>query len=159
MVEKEVLDCMNDIIKKVVKKEERRLYDKERYQKNKEKILQQQKEWYEKNKEKIKEDKKQYYQTDQGIKSHRIGNWKQSGLICDNYDELYNHYLKTAYCDACKVELTYDKKTTATTKCMDHCHETGLFRNILCHRCNSKRRQDNILPNTTNPCFFVGLDD
>ena len=55
-------------------------------------------------------------------------------------DGLYEHYLKTTHCDECEVELTYDKVRTTTTKCMDHCHETGQFRNILCHSCNSKRR-------------------
>ena len=148
MVEKEVLDCMNDILKKVVKKEEKRLYDKEYRKKNKEKIKQynkeHHKEHYEKNKEKILQQKKEYNQTEQGIKSRRINDWKRYGLICDNYDALYEHYLKTAYCDACKVQLTTDKENTATTKCMDHCHETGLFRNILCVSCNSKRKQDNL---------------
>ena len=152
MGEIEVIDCMNDIINQVVKKEERRLYQKEwreknkekkslsqkEYrEKNKEKLLEQQKEWREKNKNKISE----YKQTEKGIKSRRISHWKASGLICDNYDQLYNHYLKTAYCDACKVKLTYDKRNTSTTKMIDHCHETGLFRNILCHSCNVKRGQ------------------
>jgi len=175
MVEKEVLDCMNDILDIVVKKEESRLYQKEWYEKNKEKRIkqmkehyeenkekykEQQKEHYEKNKEKIKERHKEHYeknkeyfkqyskeynQTEKGIKSNRISKWKCRGLICDNYDALYEHYLKTAYCDACKVELTYDKRTTATTKCMDHCHETGLFRNILCNLCNIKRGQNKSL--------------
>ena len=102
---------------------------------------------------------KEYNQSDKGIKLFRISNWKKSGLICDNFEALYEHYLKTAYCDACKVELTYDKITTPTRKCLDHCHETGLFRNILCHSCNVKRGQDNLLPNTTNPSHFVGFDD
>lgn len=121
-------------------KEKKRLYDKEHLQKNKE--------YY-----------KEYYQSDRGIKATRTSHWRCSGLICDDFDALYEHYLKTAYCDACKVELTYDKKTTYTTKCMDHCHETGLFRNILCNLCNIKRGQDNLLPKTNNPSHFVGFDN
>ena len=151
MVEIEVIDCMNDIINQVVKKEEKRLYDIQYREKNKEKMKEKQrlayKKWYEKNREKIleqkKEYKKKYDQTEQGIKTRRISNWKYKGVVCDNYEQLYNHYLKTAFCDACKVKLTYDKNNTSTTKCLDHCHQTGLFRNILCNSCNIKRRESN----------------
>jgi len=135
-IETEVLDCMNDIIKKVVKKEYNRLYR----VKNKEKENERQRLNYIKNKEKIKERVRLYRLTDNGIKNRRINDWKRRGLICEDVDELYNTYCRTAYCDNCKVELTYDKITTSTTKCMDHDHSTGLFRNILCNLCNTKRR-------------------
>ena len=147
MVEQEVLDCMNDIINTVVKKENKRLYDKEYRKKNKEKnrekVKQIRKKYYENNREKIIEQQKEYYETENGFKNSKINLWKRRGVVCDNFDALYDHYTSTAYCDACRVELTIDKKTTSTRKCLDHCHETGLFRNILCHSCNNKRRQNN----------------
>ena len=154
MVEQEVLDCMNDIINTVVKKENNRIASKKYYEKNKDK----KKEYYEnnidkkkeydkiyygKNREKKVEQFKKYSKTINGIKSRRISQWKHQGVVCDNFDALYNHYTSTAYCDYCRVELTIDKKTTSTTKCVDHCHETGLFRNILCLSCNIKRGQNN----------------
>ena len=112
--------------------------------KDPEKKKQRAREYYQENKEKIydktKQYQKEYRQTPEGIKSNRISNWKITGLICDDIDGLYEHYLKTTHCDECGVELTYDKISTSTTKCMDHCHETGEFRNILCHSCNIKRR-------------------
>jgi hypothetical protein len=158
MVEIEVIDCMNDIINQVVKKEQHRIAAKKWRENNRDKVKQSKKKYNENNKEKISEYQKQYQteyreknreklleynQTEKGIKRRRISHWKASGLICDNYQQLYNHYLKTAYCDACKVKLTYDKQNTSTTKMIDHCHESGLFRNILCLSCNNKRKQSN----------------
>ena len=66
-------------------------------------------------------------------KSNTICNWKRSGLIYHNFDELYETYIKTMKCDHCKKEFPNTKD-----RCMDHCHETGLFRKIVCQRCNAK---------------------
>ena len=65
-------------------------------------------------------------------KSHMIYNWKKSGLICDDYNALYETYIETAQCQHCKTEFT-----EKNWRCMDHDHETGLFRKIVCHRCNT----------------------
>ena len=97
------------------------------------------KEYYQKNKDKLKQHQKEYDQTPQGIKSKRIGNWKQRGLVCEDWDVLYQHYIDTTNCENCDILLTYDKIMTSTTKCLDHCHVTGKFRNILCHTCNNRR--------------------
>ena len=141
-IEPEVLDCMEDLINKVVKKESNRQY----YLNNKEKIKEQKKEYsrqyYLKNKEKKKEYKRQYRQTEQGMKVNRITNWKKRGVITPDWDALYEYYLQTTLCDECNVVLTYDKQKTPTTKCLDHDHlitDGPNFRNILCNRCNFKR--------------------
>ena len=65
-------------------------------------------------------------------KSQTIYDWKKYGLIYDNYDELYEVYIKTKECQHCNKEFT--KKNW---RCMDHDHTTGLFRKIVCHRCNA----------------------
>ena len=90
---------------------------------------------------------KEYRNSDRWIKSSRISNWKTGGLIEGEwngipytYDDIYELYLSTDNCDFCHRELTYDKKTSSTTKQMDHDHETGLFRNIICNRCNSQMK-------------------
>ena len=176
-IDLEVINCVNDIIAVIEKKEKKRLYHKEynkkyreenaekerlrnkKYreknkekmklykkeyrEKNKEKIKLNDKEYREKNKEKIKLYQKEYNKTPVGLKTHRISLWKKRGVIVEDWDGLYYRYLSTAWCDACKVKLTYDKYNTPTTKMLDHCHITGQFRNILCHCCNSKRRQNN----------------
>tara|TARA_R100000805_G_C3537929_1_gene54104 strand:+ start:202 stop:621 length:420 start_codon:yes stop_codon:yes gene_type:complete len=139
MVEKEVLDCMEVLIKKVMKNEYNRKYR----LKNKEIYKQKRKIYLLNNKEKVNKKRKEYLQSESGLKSTRISNWKRHGIITDDYEALYDHYTKTSYCDFCRVELTYDKKTTATTKCVDHDHtitDAPNFRNILCNLCNLKRK-------------------
>lgn len=98
------------------------------------------KEYREKNKDAISERRKEYRQTEAGKKSKRISNWKKSGVISDDYESLYNFYINSKNCEECKVELTVDKRTTKTTRCLDHNHDTGEFRNVLCQSCNIKRK-------------------
>ena len=77
---------------------------------------------------------KEYRKTDAYKKSYRITNWKKSGVKCDDFNELYDKYNSTWNCEECNVELkegNYKNK-----KCLDHDHETGVFRNIICNRCN-----------------------
>ncbi len=81
----------------------------------------------------------EYRKTDKEIKRTRKYDWKKSGLIDshnDNYETIYQRYIDTTNCDLCNVQLTKKKITTSTTKCMEHNHQTGLFRNIVCHNCN-----------------------
>jgi len=94
--------------------------------------------YYEKNKERIKQKDKEYSQTDKGKKSHRISTWKRYGLICEDYDKIYEIYVNTNECDNCGIELI-EGMYCSNKKCIDHSHKTGLFRNILCHKCNTIR--------------------
>ena len=57
MVEQEVVDCMNDMIMTLEKREKKRQY----YLNNRNKVLKQQKEYQEKTKDKISQRQKQYY--------------------------------------------------------------------------------------------------
>jgi hypothetical protein len=129
--------------------EEQKARKREYYEKNKDKILEERKEYYEKNKEKIKEYKinnkdkikeqnKEYFQTEQGIKSSRITKWKTRGVESEDYDALYEYYINCKYCENCEVELV-EGSFGANKKVLDHCHKTGMFRNILCCGCNNRR--------------------
>jgi len=129
-------------------------YNKKYYEKNKKKLIEQQKKYYEENKDKIREYKSEYWnknkdklseynkvyqQTEKGKKSMMIKTWKQYGLICEDYESLYAHYLNAENCEECNVIFGKWGDGTATFKCMDHSHSTGLFRNVLCSRCNLAR--------------------
>ncbi len=106
------------------------------YQKNREKTLEYNRKYREDNLEKLNEARRLYRKTDNGYKSRTIGRWKCNGLV-DDYDKVYERFEYTLFCDLCRCDLDY---CTKSRKCMDHDHETGLFRNILCHVCNIKRR-------------------
>jgi len=116
------------------------------YQDNKEKRKAYTAQYYQDNKEMIKETYKErsydymnkYYHTESGKKSNRIGNWKHYGIICDDYNALYERYLNTNNCEECGIEIGHGKGMTC--RCVDHDHKTGEVRNILCKGCNIRRR-------------------
>ena len=126
------------------KRESSHKYYHENKEKNKEKNKERKREanikYYNKNKEKLAQRHKAYNQTEQGKKSIRIRHWRSYGVICENFDNLYDYFINCKDCENCGVELTVDKQNTATTRCLDHCHETGEFRDVLCNRCNVKRK-------------------
>tara|TARA_R110001632_G_scaffold87381_1_gene189836 strand:- start:125 stop:571 length:447 start_codon:yes stop_codon:yes gene_type:complete len=89
--------------------------------------------------------RKEYPKTPKGKMSIKISQWKQKpkngyGLICENleeYEYIYDRWLHSERCEECNIKYTKDN-----IKNMDHCHDTGLFRNILCHSCNTNKRMD-----------------
>ena len=121
-------------------KEYKRLYQ----IKNKDKI----KQWRIDNKEKIKQyridnkDKKSLYQkTEQGKKVHRIGQWKYRGILCFDYNLLYDLFVSTTKCEFCNIQLTTGRYNTSTTRCLDHDHSINdkfNIRGVLCNSCNRK---------------------
>ena len=60
-----------------------------------------------------------------------ITRWIKTGLISDDYREVYDRWAGSFECEKCGHDYSY------YTKCMDHCHTTGAFRNILCQACNA----------------------
>lgn len=108
-----------------------------RYNCNKEQILNQKKQYYIKNREAKIEYQKNYYKLPEKQKQNIIGVWKRRGLISDDYDALYDKYINTDKCELCECEMTRGKGLIGK-KHMDHNHETGQFRNVLCGACNIK---------------------
>ena len=121
----------------VMTREERRAYNKLYREKNKEKLKASKSQYREKNKEKIKAYKSQYHQTEKSKKSNRINTWKHMGIIHDDYDVLYQRYLETNECEECGINMCFG--LCADGRCVDHDHNTGKVRNILCRACNIRR--------------------
>jgi hypothetical protein len=99
------------------------------------------KKYYLKNREKYKQYHKEYRQTETGKEKNRINAWKHLNppVKCDNYKALYKTFINTTHCENCNVELV-EGRYGANRRCLDHCHITGEFRNVLCHACNLRRR-------------------
>lgn len=138
---------------KELKKEKKNWKSKIHYLNNKEKRKAQQanyeksekrQAYLKKNKEQRSLSLKDWRSTDCGIKKSKYYRWTLRGLKTNNFDEIYKRYNETKNCDFCKVVLTIDKKNKNTTKCLDHSHITGEFRNILCMLCNTRRGENNL---------------
>ena len=97
--------------------------------------------YYELNKEKLKQNQREYNKTEQGKKYHRISSWNEQGILCFDWDMLYDIFLSTTNCEFCDIELTTGRYNTSTTKCLDHDHSINdMFnvRGVLCQSCNTK---------------------
>ena len=71
--------------------------------------------------------------------SMTIKSWKRCGLKLregETYKIIYEKVQNTTQCELCNVELTTGRGTDG--RCMDHDHETGYFRYVLCKSCNNR---------------------
>ena len=111
--------------------------DKQReyYQNNKEQIAEKDKKRHKKyrqnNKEKIADEQREHRQTPAGKKSTVMDNWRRRGII-NVTDEMYNHYIAATHCECCSKEFS-----SSRDRHLDHDHETGEYRQILCCSCNT----------------------
>jgi len=64
-------------------------------------------------------------------KINTIKNWKSRGVLYNDFEELYYIYMNTLSCSHCNKDFK-----NSLDRCLDHDHETGLFRAIVCRGCN-----------------------
>ena len=118
-------------------KETQRKYSRKYYNENTEHYRQ----YREEHKEEILEYNRKYYQTAAGKKSKTISSWVNDlGLqeSDEDLDRIYDLWLHQEICNACDIKLTRTGKCISTDATMDHDHETGRFRHIICLACNNK---------------------
>ena len=132
-------------------KEQQRIYSIEYRKKNKEKIKAKKKEDYHKNRDRDKAKSRAYYKTGGGIRLRRLCDWRRRGVIFANREEelaFYQLFINTPNCQLCNVE--FDDNYKKQQRCLDHCHISGLVRNIVCISCNSS------LPRQVKSNIFIG---
>ena len=85
----------------------------------------------------------EYDMTDENQKKeyNRKYNWKRLG-VTGNIDEIHDKWINATHCDVCGIRLGGN---SSEQKCMDHDHDTGEFRNILCMSCNNHDRWKEVL--------------
>ena len=103
---------------------------KEYYSENKEKLLEQRKEYYSENKDKILEYKKEYYSENKDRKKC-LYLQRTYGITLDEYNQMF-----TDQNGCCAVCGKHEKEHTKALS-VDHDHETGEVRELLCHACNT----------------------
>lgn len=98
-------------------------------------------EWYQKNKDYVYKYNKKYMNNLKNRCRASLFNTKYNNVPCNaSIDDLINNFTGKCYiCDVLETEC--NKKL-----CMDHCHETGIFRGWICDNCNVglSRFKDNI---------------
>jgi hypothetical protein len=66
-----------------------------------------------------------------------INSWKRIGLICregETYKDIYSFVMSIENCNLCNIKFNDDIHNEK--RCMDHSHDTGYFRQVLCMKCN-----------------------
>ena len=104
------------------------------------------KQYRENNKEKKSNVDKDYAKTEKGQRVRKINTWKFLGIKCDDFDALYDKYINTHQCERCECTITSGKGIIGKRH-LDHCHNTGEFRQIVCGMCNT-----NEIKQKDSPC-------
>ena len=86
-------------------------------------------------------------------RSEKMYKWRYIGLVFESEAEFKAIYERLIY--ATKCELCDKTFTKSRDRQMDHCHDTGKFRNIVCNRCN--QRKADIEPRSNNTSGYKGI--
>lgn len=98
--------------------------------KNKDKVQARQKEWRAKNLEYVQTKSKEYYQKGKD-RQRNLTLSRQYGISLDEYEEML-----VRQSGACAICGSTDSGAAGKSFSVDHCHESGKVRSLLCRGCN-----------------------
>lgn len=80
-------------------------------------------------------------------KTYMKNSWKQKGMKFteEDFEYIYNQYIRATNCDLCNKEFKNTKD-----RHLDHNHETGDIRNIVCQSCNHRKEDNKIRSDNTS---------
>ena len=90
--------------------------------------------------------KKRWRDSEKGHKKHRLWNWENHSKIIGDLPVYYDILMETNKCDFCECSLAIGHvRPSSNSKTLDHCHNCGMARGVLCNTCNLKDRLKCIL--------------
>ena len=99
--------------------------------------------YYTANKEKCKNVAKLYKQTEAGHRADKISKWKSNHKIKlrDNEDwvSIYYYVESLDFCEDCGNQFK-----SRRDRQLDHDHQTGYIRDIVCNSCNTRRGYEDL---------------
>ena len=84
--------------------------------------------------------REEHKKSPQGRKISRISDWKRRGILCFDYDLLYEYFINTQHCEICNIKFG-DNPRKGDGRCLDHDHSINdrfNVRYVCCRRCNIK---------------------
>ena len=79
--------------------------------------------------------------------------WKRIGLNMDNFEHIYQEYIHTTHCQLCNKQFENTRERQ-----MEHDHQTGEFRNIVCRSCNQKKADVKLKSNNTSGYRGISIE-